>query len=68
MAVAVLPAGWIAPQSLVRLAACLPVRPFPAAQPPGRMVVERMVIFVYIYVPLGLLALLVVLARNIIGF
>jgi ABC-type phosphate/phosphonate transport system permease subunit len=31
-------------------------------------VVERMVIFVYIYVPLGLLALLVVLVRNIIGF
>jgi hypothetical protein len=30
--------------------------------------VERMVIFVYIYVPLGLLALLVVLVRNIIGF
>ena len=29
--------------------------------------VERMVIFVYIYVPLGLLALLVVLVRNIIG-
>jgi len=31
-------------------------------------IVERMVIFVYIYVPLGLLALLVVLVRNIIGF
>jgi hypothetical protein len=30
--------------------------------------VERMVIFVYIYVPLGLLAVLVVLVRNIIGF
>jgi hypothetical protein len=31
-------------------------------------VVDRMVVFVYIYVPLGLLALLVVLVRNIIGF
>jgi hypothetical protein len=30
--------------------------------------VDRMVIFVYIYVPLGALGLLVVLARNIIGF
>ncbi len=29
---------------------------------------ERMLIFVYIYVPLGLLGLLVVLIRNIIGF
>ena len=37
----------------------------------GRLVnagIERMVIFVYIYVPLGTLALLVVLVRNIIGF
>jgi hypothetical protein len=37
----------------------------------GRLVnavVDRMVIFVYIYVPLGLLALLVVLVRNIIGY
>jgi hypothetical protein len=30
--------------------------------------IERMVIFVYIYVPLGTLALLAVLVRNIIGF
>jgi hypothetical protein len=30
--------------------------------------IERMVIFVYLYVPLGVLALLVVLARNITGF
>ena len=37
----------------------------------GRLVnagIERMVIFVYIYVPLGTLALLAVLVRNIIGF
>jgi hypothetical protein len=34
----------------------------------GKMVVERMVIFVYIYVPLGALGLLVVLLRNMIGF
>jgi len=30
--------------------------------------IERMVIFVYIYVPLGFLSLLVVLVRNIIGY
>lgn len=37
----------------------------------GRLVnavVERMLIFVYLYVPLGVLGLLVVLVRNIIGF
>ena len=59
--------GLLASVLLVVLLAFLFTR-FPALAPLINAMVERMVIFVYIYVPLGLLALLVVLVRNIIGF
>jgi hypothetical protein len=41
---------------------------FPLLSRLATAVVERMVIFVYIYMPISLLAVLVVLVRNIIGF
>jgi hypothetical protein len=44
------------------------IRRFPRLSRLVAALVERMGIFVYIYVPLGVLGLLVVLIRNIIGF
>ncbi len=60
-------AGLLAAVLLVLLLAFLLDR-FPRLSRLLAAVLDRMVIFVYIYVPLGLLALLVVLVRNIIGF
>lgn len=59
--------GLLASVLLVVLLAFLFNR-FPLLSRLVNAVVERMLIFVYLYVPLGALGLLVVLVRNIIGF
>jgi hypothetical protein len=58
--------GLLAAVLLVLLLAYL-FRRFPPLSRLVAALVERMLIFVYIYVPLGVLGLLVVLIRNIIG-
>ena len=60
-------AGLLACVLLILLLAFL-FRRFPLFSRLANALLERMLIFVYLYTPLGLLGLLVVLARNLIGF